>query len=121
MSNPAIAQYDWNADFGVTLMRTFILRDSAGDPVNVTGYDAQLKIRRTYGTAPVLTADAPAQITVGTTNGDFDILVPAASMIFGSESVATEFVYDIVITDGDTNTIKMVEGKFTLHPTSTRS
>ena len=119
MANPAVAQYEWHADWGLTLSRPFVWKDAAGDPIDVTSMEATLTIRRAYSSAPVLiaTSDPANGITMGTTNGRIDVLVPGADMEIGSRSADQEFVYDIVVDDSGTLT-KLVEGDFILHSTA---
>ena len=120
MANPAVAQYEWHADWGLTLARPFVWNDEDGDPITVTTYEATLTIRRSYNTAPVLTATSdPADgITVGTTDGKFTVNVAAADMEIGNRYTDQQFVYDIVVDTGGGSLTKLVEGDFILHATA---
>lgn len=118
MSNPAVAQYQWHADWGVTLSRPFIWLQTDGvTPVVVTGYVATCKVRQAYSTDPVLTFT----LTTGTTDGKFTATVSAALMRIGSPNADADYVYDIVVDTGGGSTTKFVEGTFSIHPTSDRT
>lgn len=69
--------------YGAAWSLSVVYQELDGDPVDVTGYTAELRLSRyTYESAPhgvtvVSRTSAAGQVTVGTTNGTFTCVVPA--------------------------------------------
>jgi hypothetical protein len=118
MSNPAVAQYNWHADWGLTLSRQFVWKDSNGNPINNTGYTATLTIRPDPSQPPVLVASG-GQFVMGGATGSFTVTVVSSLMQIGDPSADAGYSYDIVVATGGV-TVKLVEGPFTLHTTNSR-
>lgn len=90
-------------------------KDSAGDPVNLTGYTAAMQIRDSAGELLLDLSATP------TTNGSVLTVTEAAGTIdvsISDEDTAdlTNGVYDLVIEDGSGNKTRLIEGKVAINP-----
>lgn len=81
-----------------------------GTPVNLTGYSAQMQIRRTPADATALvslTSAANGGITIEGTEGRVNIEISAATT---SNLAPGRYVYDLVLTDLSSKKKRLVEG-----------
>ena len=51
----AAGKYSFTIEQGSTTNFTIVYTDSAGAPINLTGYSSKMQIRLTYGSAPIVT------------------------------------------------------------------
>lgn len=103
---------DQGADFSTTVT----VSDSAGAALDLSNYTALAQIRKTYEstTATTFTSTFAAdrttgQITISLTD------VQTTALDFG------RYVYDLLITDGDGDKTRVVEGIATVNPSVSRS
>jgi hypothetical protein len=103
---------DQGADFSTTVT----VSDSAGSALDLTNYTALAMIRKTYESTTATTftstfADdrTTGQITISLTD------VQTTALDFG------RYVYDLLITDGDGDKTRVVEGIATVNPSVSRS
>ena len=113
----------WNitAEQGATFSPTLIYKDSDGVPVEMTGWQARMQIRKTYGaaTAQVELTTENGGITLGAA-GQIALLISAADMAaLPAADVQTssqrppsrDYVYDLELIVGDVVS-RLLEGKF---------
>ena len=103
---------DQGADFSTTVT----VSDSAGSALDLSNYTALAQIRKTYESTTATTftstfADdrTTGQITISLTD------VQTTALDFG------RYVYDLLITDGDGDKTRVVEGIATVNPSVSRS
>ena len=103
---------DQGADFSTTVT----VSDSAGSALDLSNYTALAMIRKTYESTTATTftstfADdrTTGQITISLTD------VQTTALDFG------RYVYDLLITDGDGDKTRVVEGIATVNPSVSRS
>ena len=118
---------DFTADQGSTLNRTITLTQQSGTPYNLSGYDARLQIRRTYGaTSPLVNCTLMnGKLVLGdAVNGVIQWeLVPSdtSSIRFNAIDDSTlDTVYALEITAPDGTTTSPVGGTLTLTREVTR-
>jgi hypothetical protein len=89
-----------------------------GAPVNVTGWHAKMTIRSSYGDGAALTLDDQSLggITVGTTDGSFNLAMTAEQTMILPQGG----VYDILVTPPGNQPIRLAQGKVTVSPFVTR-
>ena len=117
MSAPA-ETYDITADQGATYSIVITYKNSAGSPINLTGYTARMQLRASY-------ASATASLTLTTENGRIALggaagtitLTVAASVMESLE--AKTYVYDLELIDGST-VIRLLQGLFVNRPNATK-
>ena len=102
------ARHDIVIEEGATFDITFTYLDKDGVAIDVTGYSAKMDIKESVGGTVIddLTSTG-SEITVGTTDGTFQIVITATN------TDAYDFdwgVYDLEITTGST-VIRLVEGR----------
>lgn len=121
-------QLDIAMDQGSSLKYTFTLQAEGGAPFDITGYDARLQIRRSYGatgTAPISATLANNKIVLtDPANGVLELrLSPAdtSGIAFASkEDESFEMVYDLEIQSPSSKVYKPARGTFTLAREVTR-
>jgi hypothetical protein len=113
MSYPA--KYKMRARQGQTFNRVFTwsVNDS---PINLTGYTARMQVRRRPSGSSAVVLDASPYITLGTSNGQVTLNIPAS--ILEDISPAT-YVYDLELDNGGTVTT-LLAGSFQVDPEVTR-
>ena len=117
--------YDINVTQGSTLDLRFTVNDSAGNPINLSGYSARGVVKFSYGTGSVLLDLSPivrsghvGDTTLGA-SGYLDVFVRPGST---SGLPIVQGVYDIEryetvpVTSGDWNALKVVKGYFNVLP-----
>lgn len=101
-------------DQGSTYSTTLNLTDDNGDPLSLTGYQANSQIRKWYTSSNSVTFSTSINVSSG-----------AITLSLTSEQtnnmVAGRYVYDLEITETSTNTTsRLVEGIVTVTPGVTR-
>ena len=111
------AQLDLIIEQGATLDLLFTWRNAAGVLVDLTGYSAAMKLRRTADSSDVLASwVSGTEITLGAIAGTIRLLVTAV------ETAALDFircVFDLEVMSGAT-VIRLLEGFITLSKEVTR-
>lgn len=108
--------YNIIADQGSNFDRVLTYKDSSGNPINLTSYNARMQIRTTITSDEVIleATTSNGYITLGGVLGTITIAIPANIMNFyGSYS------YDLEIFNGSTTT-RVVMGTFTVRAEVTR-
>jgi hypothetical protein len=113
MSYPA--KYKMRARQGQTFNRVFTW--SVNDtPINLTGYSARMQVRRRPSSASAVVLDAGQYLTLGTTNGQVTLNIPASVL---EEIAPATYVYDLELDNGGTVTT-LLAGTFQVDPEVTR-
>jgi len=112
-------KYNIIADQGATFSRVVIWKDDTDTPVNLTGYSARMQVRQRYvSTSTVLSLTSPSSgITLGTTNGQIQIVVSASTM---AGIAAGDYRYDLELVSGSGIVTRLLMGSFTVRPEVTR-
>lgn len=90
--------------------------------INVTGYTATCKIRRSFAASSVdLTLTSGSGITLGGAAGTVVVAITAAqATTLCSEHDETTYVYDLMLTSGGGTPYLLAQGTLTVRPTSSR-
>lgn len=110
--------YNIVADQGSTLSRVITWKNSAGTPINLTGYTARLQVRDNYSAASSL-------LTLTTENGGIALGGALGTITLNATATQTaaltadQYVYDLELVTGATVT-RLVQGSFTVTPEVTR-
>jgi hypothetical protein len=106
-------------DQGANWFVTFVYKDAAGTPINLTGYTAALQIRDTYADATTdLSLSSPSGgITITAATGTIAVTATAAQT---GAIAAGSYVYDLEITSAGGIVTRLVQGKISLNPQVTR-
>lgn len=109
--------YNFTMDQGATWTLQLVYNDSNGDPVNLTGYTAEMQIRKKFN------SDV-AVLTLSTSNGGITIvpLTGTLNLIATDEQAAIEpgfYVYDLELNIGGTRT-RLIQGQVTVSGEVTR-
>ena len=117
--------YDINVTQGSTLDLRFTVNDSAGDPINLSGYSARGVAKFRYGTGSVLLDLDPTvqsghagDLTLGS-SGYIDVFVRPGStsglpIVQGVDDI--ERYETVPAASGDWNALKVVKGYFNVLP-----
>jgi len=103
-------------DQGADFTTTVTVSDANGDALDLSNYTALAQIRKTYEsttattfTSTFVSPRTTGQITISLTDDQ------TSSLDFG------RYVYDLLITDGDGDKTRVVEGIATVNPSVSRS
>lgn len=112
-------KYDTVIEQGATFKRTITWKDSAGNPVNVTGYTGRMQIRATVDSPTIIhtLTVANGQITLGGAAGTVTLNIPdetTATFTF------TDAVYDLELESGTGDVTRLLEGRLVLSKEVTR-
>jgi len=110
--------YNITADQGATFSRVLTYTDSAGDPIDLSGYSARMQVRSIVSsdtTVLELTTDN-GRITLGGAAGTVTLSVPASAM---DDVAGGSYAYDLELVNGITVT-RLVMGSFTVRAEVTR-
>ena len=114
----AAGEYDMPIEAGVDWEHTIWLKDDAGDPKDLTGYSAEMKIRETM--------EGDVIETLSTSGGEITITAALGKILLeltDTETTALGIkggVYDLVLTDGSSIKSKLLKGKVIVDPLVTR-
>ena len=105
-------QYTLNIYKGATLDITFTYKDSAGNPVNLTGYTARLQVRASVDAAAFLlelttALVAGSGIVLGGAAGTIQLVAPAAAT---AAYTWDEGVYDLELISGTGVVTRLLQG-----------
>jgi hypothetical protein len=110
--------HDIVCDQGATFTRVFTWQDSAGVPINLTGYTARMQVRETVASASTL-------LSLTTENGGIYLGGAAGTVNLSATATQTAaiaagcYVYDIELVNGAT-VYRLVQGQFTVDAEVTR-
>jgi hypothetical protein len=113
--------YNFELEQGADFERVFTYKTAAGVAIDVTGYGARMKIRKSTDSANALLSlgtGATGGITVGTTGGTFTVAIT------DTKSAALDFdnaVYDFeVVVPVTLKVIRLLKGQVTLVKEATK-
>ena len=114
----AAGTYNILAEQGATFTRTILYTDSAGDPIDLTGYTAAMQVRLKASTVSTITelSTGDSTITLGGAAGTIIMNLDAATMV---GLTAGKYVYDLELYNGAVVT-RLIEGSFTIKAEVTR-
>lgn len=111
---------------GSTWILTLSLKQSNGEPMDLTGYTAQAQIRKDYSSVSI-TAEFTCTVELPESEGNITMRLEAintASIMAGLESTDDQstYVYDLEISDNDNPPIisRILEGKLFIDPEVTK-
>lgn len=90
-----------------------ILEDDEITPTDVTGYEAEFSIAVTPGGTPLFTYTQDDYITVGTTDGTFDIQIPFAETKLWN---LRRYVYEVSVQSPSGVKETLFEGRLSVRP-----
>jgi hypothetical protein len=106
-------------DQGANWFITVVYKDSAGTPINLTGYTAALQIRDTY-------ADTTTDLSLSSPNGGITITAATGTLAITATAEQTgaiaagNYVYDLEITSSGGVVTRLIQGKISVSPQVTR-
>lgn len=99
------AEYQLNIYEGSNFNRAMIAKDDTDNPIDFTGYAAQMHLRETVGATTFI--DWSSYLTLGTTDGTISLSVPYSA----TESFPfTKGVYDLELTTATNERFKLIRG-----------
>lgn len=107
----AIANY--NIDQGATFTSTITVKDSSGDPLNLTGYTGTAKMALGYSstrTRTNLTVEFASDRSTG------NVTISLTSIQTANLEAPARYVYDLDITDSSGTVTRIIEGLMTVRP-----
>jgi hypothetical protein len=116
----AAGSHNFYMEQGATFQHQLTWQDAALDPINVTGYTAQMQLRTTEEAAdpPALTLTTENnRITLGGAAGTITLLVTAADTAL---LAAGSYVYDLELISGAGFVTRLIEGAVTVDREVTR-
>lgn len=123
--------YNINVEQGATYTLDLVWKDDLGVPVNLTGYQARMMIRKNYAGDPVLSLTSIAgDIELGGALGTIAITASAtqtssidvsySALIFNGSKYQQTMVYDIELEDADGKVTRVLQGSAIVYPEATR-
>ena len=115
----AAAKYDFTIEQGATTTKPFVWKSGDGVPVDISGYDVRMQVRRSVSSSDVLLAadTGNGRFQVDGPNGKFTLVLSAADT---SAITWTTGVYDIELEDGDGVVTRLLMGTVTVSKGVTR-
>lgn len=116
---PAI-QDDFEIEQGASFGRAYVLRDSAGDPVDLTGVTARMQIRQSVASPDVLLelTTENGMLVIDPLNGRTDISLDADTT---AAMTWRRGVFDLELVDGTGWVTRLVRGTITVIREVTRN
>ena len=111
--------YNATIDQGATWSVTVTYEDSAGAPINLTGYTAAMQIRQQY-------SSDVADLTLTTSNGGISITGLTGTVVVNITDEQTGaldegyYVYDLELTSTGGQVTRLIQGQLTVAPEVTR-
>lgn len=117
------AKYNLLIEQGETFRRTFNIKDSNNDPLDMSGYLARMQVRARYTSeTPLIDIDSDSKggITIhpGSVVGRIDISVSDA--VTAALSAPQIGVWDLEVVDGDGVVSKLLKGLVKINPEATK-
>ena len=111
--------YNVTLEQGATFTRTITYNTSAGSPVDLTGYTAEMDLRPSYSSSTTVLSlsTANGRIALGGVAGTITLTVTAADM--AALEAPADGVYDLELYSGGTTT-RLLQGTWTISPEATR-
>ena len=111
--------YHINIEQGSTYNRTLTYKQSNGNPVNLSGFTAQMHMRKNIDDAATVLelSTSNNRITLGGSNGTIALTITATDT---GNFPAIEGVYDLEINNGSDIIEKVIAGTFTVTKQVTR-
>lgn len=116
---------DFEMDQGTTYTRRFTLKNEDGTPFDLTGFDARMQVRKSYGApgSPLINCTtqngklvlSPGMVTLHLAPGDTEPIKFASA-----EDASLETVYDLEIISPDMQVVRPAKGTLTLNREVTR-
>ena len=112
--------YDWNFTQGEDAILQITYKDSAGSPINNTGYTARCQGRESYKALTTLfdATTANGQIVLGGADGAITITIP--STVTALISAPLSGVWDIELVKGSGIVKNLLGGSLKIHPEVTK-
>lgn len=112
-------RYNMTCDQGATFIREIAVTDADGNPVNYTGFEAEMQVRKTHG-------DPTSVVDLTTGNGRITIVGAAGQvkiMLTDEETAQItprSYVYDLLLVTPTGEKDRILEGQFIVTPGVTR-
>ena len=108
------AQYNIIIEQGATWRLSLTWKDSAGAPIDLTGYTARMQVRQAYGAADaLLSLSNGTGITLGPSAG---VITLTASATQTAAIAARNGVYDLEMVAPDGTVTRLLQGSVTISP-----
>lgn len=101
--------YDMTCQQGATFTKSITWKDSAGDPVDLTGYTARMQVRADPDTAEILELTTSGGITLGGVAGTIALLASAATTAALAPGI---YRYDLELVSGAGVVTRLLQGRF---------
>ena len=114
----AAGVYNFICEQGATFARSLLVTDSAGDPLDLTGYTARMQIRRDIkrDTTMLSLTTENGRITLGGEAGTIGLYISDED----TATIPRSGVYDLEIISSDGTVTRVLKGKFELDLEVTR-
>ncbi len=114
------ANYDITIEQGATFQLNLIWKDSAGVPIDLTGYTAKMQVRQRYASddAVLSLSTTAGTIVLGGVAGTINITGPAADT---AAITIKQGVYDVELTSAGGIVTRLIEGCVAISPEVTRT
>ena len=99
-------RYTLRINQGFDWSKNLVYKDSAGDPKDLTGYEASLVVRAYHGADATMMELTPDDIVMGV---DGTITITATAL--QTDGLTDDGVYQLVLTDPDGKLIPLLEGR----------
>jgi hypothetical protein len=112
------ATYNILAEQGATFALSLLYNDTAGDPIDLTGYTAAMHVRLKASTVSTITelSSGDSTITLGGAAGTILLAIDAATT---ETFTGGKYVYDLELYNGAIVT-RLIQGSFTVSAEVTR-
>ena len=109
-------KYNLSIDAGATYQLTVTWTDSAGDPINLTGFTARMKLKSTYGGDALVSLTESDGLTLGAALGTIAIVISDTRTATMADTDHTKGVYDLEVESSGGVTTRLLEGRWVCSP-----
>ena len=109
-------KYNLTIQAGATYQLTVTWTDSAGDPINLTGFTARMKLKSTYGGDALVSLTESDGLTLGAALGTIAIVISDTRTAMLADTDHTKGVYDLEVESSGGVTTRLLKGRWVCSP-----
>jgi hypothetical protein len=110
------SRYDITIEAGATFSLQVTWKDPAGNPIDLSGYSARMKVKSAFGGTTYFSLTHASGIVLGGVAGTIGVTISATATATAIGSSPVTAVYDLELESGGGTVTRLIEGKAFLKP-----